>query len=59
MTKRFVVYTVTKTPSLPGQLCPENLEISIFTEVHFSNFNNAELAKDINERLSFSENLVF
>ena len=50
----------TKTPSsIPGQRCPENLEISIITDVRFSNFNNSELVKGINELLSYSKNLVF
>ena len=49
-----------KTPSfIPGQRWPENLEISIITDVRFSNFNNSELVKGINELLSYSKNLVF
>ena len=49
-----------KTPSfIPGQQCPQNLEISIITDVQFSNINNSEVVKDINELLSYSENLVF
>ena len=53
-------FSPAKTPSfIPGQRCPENLEISIITDVRFSNFNNSELVKDINELLSYSKNLVF
>ena len=53
-------YELTKTPSfIPGQRWPENLEISIITDVRFSNFNNSELVKGINELLSYSKNLVF
>ena len=49
-----------KTPSfIPGQRCPENLEISIITDVHFSNFDYSEVAEDNNELLSYSEKLVF
>lgn len=34
-----------KTPSfIPGLRCTENLEISIITDVRFSNFNNSKLA---------------
>ena len=39
---------LSKTPSfIPGQRCPENLEIFIITDVQFSNFNNSEVAEDI------------
>ena len=49
-----------KTPSfILGQRCPENLEISIIEDVQFSNFDNSEVAKDINELLSYSENVLF
>ena len=42
-------YTLPKTPSfIPGQRCPENLEISIITDVHFSNLDYSEMAEDIN-----------
>ena len=51
---------VQKTPSfIPGQRCPENFKILIFTDVQFPNFNNSEVVKDIDELLSYSENLVF
>ena len=57
--KRYSLH-MPKTPSfIPGQRCPQNLEISIITDVQFSNFNNSEVVKDINELPSYSENLVF
>ena len=49
-----------KTPSLiPGQRCPENFEISSITEVRMSNFCISDVAEDIDELLSYSEDLVF
>ena len=33
-----------KTPSLPGQISPENLDMSNITEVNISNVHNSELA---------------
>ena len=53
-------FILPKTPSfIPGQRCPQNLENSIIIDVQFSNFNNSEVVKDINELLSYSDNLVF
>ena len=38
-------YTLPKTPSFIQQRCPENLKISIITDVHFSNFDYSEVAE--------------
>ena len=52
-----IAYLCTKTPSLPGQRCV--LKISVVTTHPIFNLLSLKMARDINEPITYQENLLF